>query len=232
MLVARVPAEPPPSMVTLLDHRITLAYLVYLGYPDEPRIGALVTRPRKHDHRIGKSSCSVFLCYICRAAGSGKTSLFRSFAGKHFSDMYEPTEKVLSMVNSVDVRGSEKYLVVGHICVGMYIDLDRGLRYLQLQEFGTKYEPEVLRNSKKTDLVDVVVYVHDSSDTNSFSYISNLRVGGFRCSSSVLTSDLTPSLGKQQYSLDHIPILFVATKSDLDLAQQVGLEFLYHKAPR
>lgn len=34
----------------------------------------------------------------------------------------------------------------------------------------------MLRNPKKTDLVDVIVYVHDSSDTNSFSYISNLRV--------------------------------------------------------
>lgn len=26
---------------------------------------------------------------------------------------------------------------------------------------------------------------------------------------------------QQQYSLDHIPTLFIATKSDLDLAQQV-----------
>jgi hypothetical protein len=46
----------------------------------------------------------------------------------------------------------------------------------QLQEFGSKYEAETLRNSKKTDIADVIVYVHDSSDTNSFSYISNLRV--------------------------------------------------------
>ena len=46
----------------------------------------------------------------------------------------------------------------------------------QLQEFGSKYEAETLRNSRKTDLADVIVYVHDSSDTNSFSYISNLRV--------------------------------------------------------
>lgn len=33
-----------------------------------------------------------------------------------------------------------------------------------------------MRNSKKMDLADVIIYVHDSSDTNSFSYISNLRV--------------------------------------------------------
>jgi mitochondrial Rho GTPase 1 len=77
----------------------------------------------------------------------------------------------------------------------------------------------VLRNSKKADLADVIVYVYDSSDTNSFSYISNLRVSAF----SMIRLRLTLILVKQQYSLDHIPTLFVATKSDLDLAQQVGL---------
>lgn len=72
----------------------------------------------------------------------------------------------------------------------------------QLQEFGSIYESETLRNPKKLERADVIVYVHDSSDTNSFSYISNLR---------------------QQYKGVHqIPCLFVATKSDLDLAQQVG----------
>ncbi|KAJ7212008.1 EF hand associated-domain-containing protein [Mycena pura] len=170
------------SMTTLLDHKTTLAYLAYLGYPHEPRTGALqVTRPRKTDRRKGKVTRNVFLCYVCGAAGSGKTSLLKAFAGKPISSIYEPTTKMISVVNSVAIDGSEKYLV--------------------LQEFGSKYEPETLRNPKKTDLADVIAYVHDSSDTNSFSYISNLR---------------------QQYSLDHIPTLFVATKSDLDLAQQAS----------
>ncbi|KDQ62481.1 hypothetical protein JAAARDRAFT_121545 [Jaapia argillacea MUCL 33604] len=168
------------SMTTLLEHKTTLEYLAYLGYPDEPRTSALqVTRPRKVDRRKGKVTRNVFLCYVCGAAGSGKTSLLRAFAGKPFNDVYEPTSKPISVVNSVDIDGSEKYLV--------------------LEEFGARYEAETLRNSKKTDLPDVIVYVYDSSDTNSFSYISNLR---------------------QQYSLDHIPTLFVATKSDLDLALQ------------
>jgi len=101
-------------MITLLEHRTTLTYLAYLGYPDEPRTGALlITRPRKYDRRRGDSSRNVFLCYVCGAAGSGKTSLLRSFAGKQFDDTYVPTEKVLSVVNSVDIHGSEKYLVVG-----------------------------------------------------------------------------------------------------------------------
>ncbi|KAG6377076.1 mitochondrial Rho 1 [Boletus reticuloceps] len=168
------------SMTTLLDHKTTLAYLAYLGYPDEQRTSALLTtRPRKVDRRKGKVTRNVFLCYVCGAAGSGKTSLLRAFTRKPFREAYEPTSKMFSVVNAVDIDGSEKYLV--------------------LQEFGSKYEAETLRSSKKTDLADLIVYVHDSSDTNSFSYISNLR---------------------QQYNLDHIPTLFVATKSDLDLAQQ------------
>lgn len=87
-----------------------------------------------------------------------------------------------------------------------------------MQEFGSNYESEVLRVSKKLALADVLVFVYDSSDTNSFSYISNLRVsfllwrrGGGR---------LTTFLRKQQYKLDDVPSIFVATKSDLDLAQQ------------
>lgn len=168
------------SMTTLLEYKTTLAHLAYLGYPEEPRTGALhITRPRKMDRRKGKVTRNVFLCYVCGAAGSGKTSLLRAFADKAFSEVYEPTKKMNSVVNSVDIQGSEKYLV--------------------LQEFGSKYEAETLRNPKKTELADVIVNVYDSSDTNSFSYISNLR---------------------QQYNLDHIPTLFVATKSDLDLAQQ------------
>lgn len=100
-------------MTTLLDHKTTLAYLAYLGYPDEPRTSALqVTRARKVDRRKGKVTRNVFLCYVCGAAGSGKTSLLRAFAGKPFTPVYEPTNKLISVVNSVDIDGSEKYLVV------------------------------------------------------------------------------------------------------------------------
>ncbi|KDQ20950.1 hypothetical protein BOTBODRAFT_124842 [Botryobasidium botryosum FD-172 SS1] len=183
------------SMTTLLDHKTTLAYLAYLGYPQSvidpsspsssttaspSTTSALqISRPRRTDRKKGKVSRNVFLCYVFGAAGSGKTSLLRAFAKKPYREAYVPTSRPITVVNSVPIMGAEKYLV--------------------LQEFGSNYEAEMLRNSKKMDLADVIVYVHDSSDTNSFSYISNLR---------------------QQHSLDHIPTLFVATKSDLDLAQQ------------
>ncbi|KAJ3532773.1 hypothetical protein NM688_g7374 [Phlebia brevispora] len=168
------------SMTTLLSYKQTLEYLAYFGYPEEPRTSALqITRPRKAERRKGHSTRNVFLCYVCGAAGSGKTSLLRAFVERKFSEVYEPTKKMSSVVNTLAVGGTEKTLV--------------------LQEFGSRYEAETLRSSKKLDLADVIVYVYDSSDTNSFSYISNLR---------------------QQYSLDHIPTLFVATKADLDLALQ------------
>jgi Ras family protein T1 len=105
-------------MTTLLDHKTTLAYLAYLGYPGESQTEALqVTRARKIDRRKGKVTRNVFLCYVCGAAGSGKTSLLRAFAGKPFNPAYEPTSKPISVVNSVDIDGSEKYLVVRSFCL-------------------------------------------------------------------------------------------------------------------
>lgn len=161
-------------MTTLQNHKQTLEYLAYLGYPDEPRTSALqTTRPRKVERRKGKSTRNVFLVYVCGAAGSGKTSLLRAFIGRKFSEVYEPTKKVNSVVRSHAFEQHEKTLVVRRL----YSDSRLRSRASQLQEFGSRYEAETLRSSKKLDLADVIVYVHDSSDTNSFSYISNLRVG-------------------------------------------------------
>ena len=95
-----------------------------LGYSsspatDLPAATALhVNRPRKQDRRQRKVTRSVFLCYVLGATGSGKTSILRSFVNKGFVGGedglggYEPTTKVLSVVNSVEMEGKEKYLVV------------------------------------------------------------------------------------------------------------------------
>lgn len=102
-------------MTTLLNHKQTLEYLAYLGYPDESRISALqITRPRKVERRKGKSTRNVFLCYVCGAAGSGKTSLLRAFIGRKFNETYEPTKKVMSVVRAVTVGQTEKTLVVSY----------------------------------------------------------------------------------------------------------------------
>lgn len=45
-----------------------------------------------------------------------------------------------------------------------------------MEEFGTQYEAEVLQNKKRLDKCDLLCFVFDSSDVNSFSYVVNLRV--------------------------------------------------------
>lgn len=108
-------------MTTLLNPKLTLNYLAYLGYSSSPATdhaaaSALhITRPRKQDRRQKKVARNVFLCYVLGATGSGKTSLLRRFVNKRMGDglgSYEPTTKVLSVVNSVEMEGKEKYLVV------------------------------------------------------------------------------------------------------------------------
>jgi Ras family protein T1 len=114
------------SMTTLLNPKLTLNYLAYLGYSSSPAadhaaISALhITRPRKQDRRQKKVARNVFLCYVLGATGSGKTSLLRRFVNKRTGGdglgSYEPTTKVLSVVNSVEMEGQEKYLVVSSSC--------------------------------------------------------------------------------------------------------------------
>lgn len=77
----------------------------------------------------------------------------------------------------------------------------------------------MLRHQKKLALADVLIFVYDSSDTNSFSYISNLRVSDVQRRVELELTDFSFDQ-QQQYNLSDIPSLFVATKSDLDLAQQ------------
>ena len=190
-------SPPPPNAPRQIVLTPSLGYSSSPG-TDHPTSTALhITRPRKQDRRARKVTRSVFLCYVLGATGSGKTSLLRSFVNKGFSGGgagddsgvsaaaglgggsrgmvgYEPTTKVLSVVNSVEMEGVEKYLVVS-VSSSSDEQWDNS-RSRQLQEFGSKYESETLRNSKKLDMADVIIYVHDSSDTNSFSYISNLRV--------------------------------------------------------
>ncbi|PKI84579.1 ERMES complex Ca(2+)-binding regulatory GTPase gem1 [Malassezia vespertilionis] len=223
------------SMTTLLEHRTTLAYLAYLGYPlfanpfsntSLPGSGtvsphganmgmytsasptsyawmdgtAVSTRPRQDERltpattalklvrprkaadrkKSGADRCNVFLALVLGAPGSGKTALLCSLLGKPFQTKYTPTNKLFRAVNAVEEGGAEQYLV--------------------LQEYGSHQEAEALRSPSKLANVSAIVYVYDSSDTNSFSYITNLR---------------------QQFPhLSTLPSLFVATKADLDLVQQ------------
>ena len=45
-----------------------------------------------------------------------------------------------------------------------------------MEEFGPQHEAEVLQDKKRLDKCDLLCFVFDSSDVNSFSYVVNLRV--------------------------------------------------------
>ncbi|KAI9003165.1 P-loop containing nucleoside triphosphate hydrolase protein [Gaertneriomyces semiglobifer] len=167
------------SMTTLLDHTTTLAYLAYLGFNGDSTTALKVTRPRKADRRRGKVQRNVFLCYVFGATGSGKTALLRSLVNKPFTETYSPTARPYSVVNSVEIGGAEKYLV--------------------MQEFGPKYDSEILQNRKRLDACDVLCFLYDVGDINSFAYVANLR---------------------NRYEIDDLPCVFVATKSDTDMVPQ------------
>ncbi|SAM07603.1 hypothetical protein [Absidia glauca] len=167
------------SMTTLSNHQTTLKYLAYLGFEGDTRTALKVTRPRKADRKKGKIQRGVFLCYVVGAPGAGKTSLMKAFTQKPFSEVYEPTMEPFNVVNSVEMKGVEKYLV--------------------LEEVGAKREVEVLSSKKRLDACDLLCFVYDTSDVNSFGYLANLR---------------------EKYKLDHVPVVYVATKCELDLVTQ------------
>lgn len=73
---------------------------------------------------------------------------------KPFEESYDYSEQSWTVVNSLEIRGAEKYLVV--------------------QEVAPAEAKSVLEDQSKMSLVDVLCLVYDTSDANSFSYIVNL----------------------------------------------------------
>lgn len=173
------------SMTTLMDYKTTLAYLAYLGYPDADQTSALkrVTRSSTSVDYSGwlglaaaedEDGPSVFLVYVFGAPGSGKTSLLRAFVDKSFLQSpgsSSPEKRVdlqSGVVNSVEIHGGEKYLVMqefGQMADGIHI-------YSRL----TAPTVEVLESKGAVERADLVCLVYDSADANSFSYVADIWV--------------------------------------------------------
>lgn len=99
-------------MTTLLEHKTTLAYLAYLGYPGETTRALKISKTRKQDFKSGKSSRDVLLAFVFGSLGSGKSSLLRKHLKLRISDMISSNMSNKFAVNSVETNGIEKYLVV------------------------------------------------------------------------------------------------------------------------
>ncbi|KAI1472634.1 mitochondrial Rho GTPase 1 [Daldinia caldariorum] len=173
------------SMTTFLEPKTTLEYLAYLGFepqnPKESLTSALkVTKPRKRRRRPGRVERNVVLCYIVGAARAGKSSLLDAFLNRPFYSMYYPTIKPRRAVNSVELQGGKQ-------C------------YLILEELG-ELELAILENQARLDACDLICYVYDSSDPDSFSHIVDLR--------------------KRFPQLDDLPSIYTALKADKDKTTQ------------
>ncbi|RAO72030.1 uncharacterized protein BHQ10_008042 [Talaromyces amestolkiae] len=175
------------SMTTFTSPKTTLEYLAYLGFESSDRsnpstTAALkVTKPRKRRRRPGRVGRNVVLCHVLGAAGAGKSSLLDAFLSRGFSNTYHPTIQPRTAVNTVELPGGKQ-------C------------YLILDELG-ELEPALLENqSKLLDQCDVIAYTYDSSDPDSFAYITKLRA--------------------KYPHLEELPSIFLALKADLDRTTQ------------
>ncbi|KAK1056844.1 ERMES complex Ca(2+)-binding regulatory GTPase gem1 [Friedmanniomyces endolithicus] len=172
------------SMTTFEEPKTTLAYLAYLGFESADGKGTVsalkLTKPRKRRNKPGRVERTVFLCYLVGAPHSGKSALLNGFLNRPFSSTYHPTIKPQTAVNSVELQGGKQ-------C------------YLILEELG-ELEPAILENQAKLDSCDLLCYVYDSSDPDSFAHILDLRL--------------------RYPALNALPTIYTALKADQDRAVQ------------
>lgn len=146
------------AMTTLLEPKLTLAYLAHLGYGEltgQPSLSALkVIKIRRRSDALAQRD--VFLCHVLGAVGCGKSTLLRSFLRRPFSPEYVPTTRPALAVNSVEIGGRERFLVLKEI-----------------GPFGGS-DHQLLRNDFEALRADVYCLLYDASDANSFAYISAL----------------------------------------------------------
>lgn len=100
------------SMTVATDVKTTLEYLAYLGYPNDTKTAIKITHIKRPDQKRKKTLRTTFIVNVFGATGSGKSSFLRSFVGKEFKEKHIPTIRCNSVVNSISIQGTDKYLVV------------------------------------------------------------------------------------------------------------------------
>lgn len=211
------------SMTTLLDHRVTLAYMAYLGYPSHtPWTGKSNAPPQESDSPWAAGTSSApgvdWPDTTTALQVTNPRRLDRKKKGR--------VQRNVFLAYLVGGAGSGKSALLRALLGKKYsssyhpshrpssavsaVEYKGAEKYLVLQELGLG-EQDALRTYSRLAAADVIVFVYDSSDTTSFSHVANVRqkLG----SSSAYTS----STG---YLFTHTPCLVVATKADLDLAVQ------------
>ncbi|XP_054246961.1 mitochondrial Rho GTPase 2 isoform X5 [Indicator indicator] len=143
------------TLLAYLDVRRCLECLGYLGYPflaeqDSQAQALTVTREKRIDLEKGQTQRSVFLCKVLGARGAGKSCFLQAFLGRSLLVSETPGEPSLYVINTVQVNGQEKYLILCEVSADTTF-------------------------TKPSDTAcDVVCFLYDLSDPRSFSYCATV----------------------------------------------------------
>lgn len=112
------------TLTTLLDFPRTLEFLAYLGYHfhHESQLSALhVTRDKKLDLEKRQTTRNVFRCHVLGAKSVGKTSFLQGLLRRNLRYVATINKQQLSnfSINTVQVYGQEKYLLLHEVDVSM-----------------------------------------------------------------------------------------------------------------
>ncbi|KAJ0977547.1 hypothetical protein J5N97_013021 [Dioscorea zingiberensis] len=167
------------ALMTLLDPASSLANLVYIGYTGDPASAFTITRKRRADRKRKVSQRNVVQCFVFGPKNAGKSALLNALIGRPFSEKYVSTTSECFATNVVDLPG--KTLVMREI-----------------PEDGVK---ALLSNKESLAACDIAIFVHDSSDENSWKKAMELLVQ-------------VASHGEN--SGFEVPCLIISAKDDLD----------------
>ncbi|XP_072733967.1 mitochondrial Rho GTPase 2 isoform X1 [Ciconia boyciana] len=144
------------TLVAYLDVRHCLECLGYLGYPilseqDSQTQALTVTREKRIDLEKGQTQRNVFLCKVLGARGAGKSAFLQAFLGRSLAAQREnPGEPSLYAINTVQVNGQEKYLIL--------YEVSADTKFVKLSDAAC----------------DVACFIYDLSDPRSFSYCASI----------------------------------------------------------
>ncbi|KAJ0028517.1 hypothetical protein Pint_36356 [Pistacia integerrima] len=180
------------ALMTLLEPRRTLAYLIYIGYSGDAAKVFHVTRRKSADRKEQLTERNVFRCFVFGSKIAGKSALLDSFLGsviefdyRPFSEYYYPTTSDRYAANVVDQLGGTKKTLI-------------------LQEIPEDGVKEVLSYEEYMATCDVALFVYDSSVEHSWKR----------------TKELLEEVARQGEVSGHgVPCLLIAAKDDLDPCQ-------------
>ncbi|XP_070581057.1 mitochondrial Rho GTPase 1-A-like isoform X2 [Ptychodera flava] len=153
------------TLTTLLDVHRSLENLAYLGYryvmaeQDSQASAIIVTRDKKIDREKRQTTRSVFFCNVIGPRGVGKTAFLQGLVHRDLDTQRDLNREHLSKfaVNTVQVYGQEKYLLLHEIDVGI----------------SDRLSDEDLQ-------CDVACLIYDISDPRTFEYCARMYLRHFQ----------------------------------------------------